>query len=63
MINENRSELDQLKDFLKNVRPLYVTDHADRAGNGFFQTLFDEHPEVLSIPLIHYCTFYFIPDA
>ena len=60
MITENRSELEQFKDFLKNVCPLYVIDHAGRAGNGFFQTLFDEHPEVLSIPWIHYCTSYFI---
>ena len=62
MITENRSELEQFKDFLKNVCPLYVIDHAGRAGNGFFQTLFDEHPEVLSIPWIHYCTSYFISE-
>jgi hypothetical protein len=48
--------------FLEQVRPLYVIDHAGRAGNGFFQTLFDEHPEVLSIPWIHYCTSYFITE-
>ena len=62
MITENKSELGAFKDFLKNVRPLYVIDHAGRAGNGFFQTLFDEHPEVLSIPWIHYCTSYFITE-
>lgn len=61
MIAENKSEF-AFKDFLKNVRPLYVIDHAGRAGNGFFQTLFDEHPEVLSIPWIHYCTSYFITE-
>jgi hypothetical protein len=60
MITEKKSELGEFKDFLKNVCPLYVIDHAGRAGNGFFQTLFDEHPEVLSIPWIHYCTSYFI---
>lgn len=48
--------------FAKKVQPLYVIDHAGRAGNGFFQTLFDEHPEVLSIPWIHYCTSYFISE-
>ena len=44
MTTESRSELEQFKDFLKNVCRLYVIDHADRAGNGFFQTLFNEHP-------------------
>ncbi len=60
MITENKSELADFKDFLKNVHPLYVIDHAGRAGNVFFQTLFDKHPEVLSIPWINYCTSYFI---
>jgi hypothetical protein len=50
------------KRFLEQVRPLYVIDHAGRAGNGFFQTLFDEHQEVLSIPWIHYCTSYFVTE-
>ena len=62
MITEKKSEIGEFKDFLKNVCPLYVIDHAGRAGNGFFQTLFDEHPEVLSIPWIHYCTSYFISE-
>lgn len=42
--------------------PLYVINYAGHAGNGFFQTLFDEHPEVLSIPWIHYCTSYFTSE-
>lgn len=62
MITENKSEPREFKDFLKKVRPLYLIDHAGRAGNGFFQTLFDEHPEVLSIPWIHYCSSYFITE-
>jgi hypothetical protein len=62
MITEKKSEPREFKDFLKNVCPLYVIDHAGRAGNGFFQTLFDEHPEVLSIPWIHYCTSYFVTE-
>ncbi|MDC0156176.1 sulfotransferase [Verrucomicrobia bacterium] len=61
-MSEKSAELEEFRDFFKKVRPLYLIDHAGRAGNGFFQTLFDEHPEVLSIPWIHYCTSYFITE-
>jgi hypothetical protein len=59
---EQTSVIEHFNKFINRVRPLYLIDHAGRAGNGFFQTLFDEHPEVLSIPWIHYCTSYFISE-
>jgi hypothetical protein len=61
-MSEKSATFEKFRDFVKKVRPLYVIDHAGRAGNGFFQTLFDEHPEVLSIPWIHYCTSYFVTE-
>ncbi len=45
-----------LNDFIKfksDVNIIAVFDHA-RSGNGFFQTIFDTHEEVLSCPWLHY---------
>lgn len=38
---------------LRDVNIVVAIDHA-RAGNGFFTTLFDQHPQVLACPAIHY---------
>ena len=40
--------------FSENTNLLLLIDHAGRAGNGFFQTIFDSHPEVITCPWIHY---------
>lgn len=39
--------------FKSNTNIIAVFDHA-RSGNGFFQTIFDAHDEVLSCPWLHY---------
>ena len=50
MINHH----DEFEAFSKNVGLLLLIDHAGRAGNAFFQTIFDKHPEVATCPWIHY---------
>ena len=40
--------------FSDNTNLLLLIDHAGRAGNGFFQTIFDSHPEVITCPWVHY---------
>ena len=50
MINHH----DEFEAFSKNVGLLLLIDHAGRAGNAFFQTIFDKHPEVVTCPWIHY---------
>lgn len=39
-----------------------VIDHSGRGGNMFFLTIFDEHPEVLCCPLIHYTYSYILSN-
>ena len=41
---------------------MLVIDHAGRAGNGFFQTIFDKHPQVVVCPWIHYIYSYIIEE-
>jgi len=40
--------------FSERVNLIVAIDHAGRAGNGFFQAVFDQHPEVLTCPWMHY---------
>ena len=40
--------------FSKRVNLIVAIDHAGRAGNGFFQAIFDQHPQVLTCPWMHY---------
>lgn len=51
---------DQFLDFKNKVNVLLVIDHAGRAGNGFFQTIFDQHPQVIACPWMHYVYSYLI---
>lgn len=44
----------EFSEFSKNTDLLLLIDHAGRAGNGFFQTIFDQHPEVITCPWVHY---------
>lgn len=48
--------------FEQRTNLLLVIDHAGRAGNGFFQTLFDSHPQVLACPWLHYVYSYMITE-
>lgn len=49
-------------DFLERVELIFVLDHAGRAGNGFFLTIFDQHPEVLACPWMHYVYSYIVSE-
>ncbi len=42
------------------MRPILCIDHNGRAGNGFFQTIFDQHSEILTCPWVHYAHSYAI---
>jgi hypothetical protein len=44
----------EFRNFSNRTNLLLLIDHSGRAGNGFFMTTFDNHPEVLSCPLMHY---------
>ena len=46
--------------FKRNTNLMFVVDHAGRAGNGFYQTIFDKHPEVIVSTWIHYFYSYLI---
>ena len=52
--------IDRNEYFSKKVNLMLLIDHAGRAGNGFFLTIFDKHPEVISCPWIHYIYSYII---
>lgn len=45
---------DRFVSFCEKANLILVVDHAGRAGNGFFQTIFDNHEEVLACPWLHY---------
>lgn len=51
---------DTFDEFTDRVNLIQVLDHAGRSGNGFFQTIFDEHPEVITCPWIHYVYSYIL---
>lgn len=58
----NLDDLKKFEDFKNNTNLIFVVDHAGRAGNGFFQTIFDLHPEVIVCPWIHYLYSYIIEE-
>ena len=41
-------------EFREKINLVFVVDHAGRAGNGFYQTIFDNHNQVLVCPWLHY---------
>jgi len=56
-----RETLDiEFSSFTANTNIIFVIDHAGRAGNGFFQTIFDQHPQVIACPWMHYVYSYII---
>lgn len=52
--------LEAFDEFTARVNLMLVLDHAGRAGNGFFQTIFDQHPAVITCPWIHYTYSYLL---
>lgn len=52
--------MNEFQRFYERVNLLFVVDHAGRAGNGFFQTIFDRHPQVLACPWMHYVYSYLL---
>ena len=48
--------------FKERVNIIFVVDHAGRAGNGFFQTIFDQHPQVIACPWMHYVYSYILTE-
>ena len=50
----------QFISFCKNTNLILVIDHAGRSGNNFFLSIFDQHPQILSCPWLHYTYSYFL---
>lgn len=48
--------------FIRDVNLVVALDHSGRGGNGFFLTLFDQHPEVLTCPWMHYSYSYLVTE-
>lgn len=51
---------EQFRGFSARVNLMIAIDHSGRAGNGFFQAIFDQHPQVLTCPWIHYVYSYIV---
>lgn len=54
MIKNNFHINKDFNNFKKKVNLIFVIDHAGRAGNGFYQTIFDQHDQVLVCTWLHY---------
>ncbi len=54
--------LDLIKSTLDRVQLCAVMDHSGRGGNAFFLTSFDDHPNVLACPLMHYSYSYVLGE-
>ena len=52
----------QVARFLEETSLVAVLDHSGRAGNSFFLTVFDQHPQVLCCPLVHYLYSYILTE-
>jgi hypothetical protein len=50
------------EEFTKNTNLMLAIDHGSRAGNAFFLTLFDQHPNVLCLSWMLYTYSYFIHE-
>ena len=48
------SVLEAFNSFSRRVNLVVAVDHSGRAGNGFFLAIFDQHPQVLTCPWMHY---------
>jgi hypothetical protein len=52
----------QFRTFSQRANLMIAIDHSGRAGNGFFQAIFDQHPQVLTCPWIHYVYSYIVTE-
>ena len=48
----------QVEKLVDELNIVACIDHSGRGGNMFFLTIFDRHPEVISIPVMHYAYSY-----
>ena len=48
----------EFNDFFNRVGLMLAIDYGSRGGNAFFLTLFDNHPEVATMPWLMYCYSY-----
>ena len=49
-------------EFAARVNLLSLFDHSGRAGNSFFLTIFDQHPQVLTCHWVHYVYSYLVTE-
>ncbi len=54
--------LEQIKKKIQELNLVAVLDYSGRGGNAFFLTIFDQHPEVLCCPLMHYTYSYLLTE-
>ncbi|MCS5707677.1 sulfotransferase [Candidatus Berkiella cookevillensis] len=53
-------KIENINKYLSDINLACVIDHSGRAGNAFFLTIFDQHPEIIACPLMHYTYSYII---
>lgn len=51
-----------MEDFINRVNLVAALDHSGRAGNNFFLSIFDQHPEVLTCNWVHYIYSYVVAE-
>lgn len=56
------ADLNAINCALATINLACVIDHSGRAGNAFFLTIFDQHPEIIACPLMHYTYSYIITN-
>ncbi|MCB0325901.1 MAG: sulfotransferase [Bdellovibrionales bacterium] len=52
--------IQEWQSFVQRVNLIGLFDHSGRAGNGFFFTVFDLHPEIICCPWMHYTYSYLV---
>lgn len=52
----------EARSFFDRVNLIAALDHSGRAGNGFFLTVFDQHPELLTCAWMHYSYSYILTE-
>ena len=52
------TQVEQVARLVDELNIVACIDHSGRGGNMFFLTIFDRHPEVISIPVMHYAYSY-----
>lgn len=54
--------LNAIQNKIQEINIAAVLDYSGRGGNAFFLTIFDQHPEVLCCPLMHYTYSYLVTE-